>query len=139
MTPTERVSDPVADHRVRTSFGLFKPIGHVMVGVPGGAQIDALATALHGAGWDHDALLHFDEANSVAELEHMVDGAGALVGFGYEIALLRRYLELARQGYRFLLVKVDNTDRAAAVAELARAHGATLAVHYRTLLVEELI
>ena len=81
----------------------------------------------------------FTPRESVAELEALADNAGAMAGFGYEITLLRRYVALAREGYLWLLVKVDDTDEAAQAAELARVRGATLAVHYRLLTVEELI
>lgn len=81
----------------------------------------------------------FAPRETVAELEAMVDGAGPLSGFGYEITMLRRYLDLSRTGSRWLLVKVDGTEQAAQVAELARQVGARLAVHYRGLTVEELI
>ena len=53
---------------------------------------NALAQDLHLAGWPPDALLHFEPLDSVSELESMVDGAGVLAGFGYEITLLRRDL-----------------------------------------------
>ena len=58
-----------------------------------------------------------------------------------EGVLLRRYLSLTEAGYRWLLVKVDDNElaAAAAAAQVARACGATLAVYYRTLTVEELI
>ena len=61
------------------------------------------------------------------------------LSFGYEITLARRYLKLSREGYRWLLVKVEDSEAAARAAEIARAHGATLAVHYRLLIAEELI
>lgn len=130
---------PLSADGMPSSFGVFKPIGHVMTGLPTQAQSDALANSLKSSGWPADAVHHFAASESVAELEVMVDSAGPMAGFGYEITLLRRYLELARQGYRWLLVRVDDTEQAAAVAEQARLCGATLAVHYRTLTVEELL
>ena len=63
----------------------------------------------------------------------------ALAGFGYEITLMRRYFKLTLEGYQWLLVKVDSTEQAAQAAEIVRAQGATLAIHYRTLITEELI
>lgn len=122
-----------------TSFGVFKPVGHLMVGLPTQAQLDALVLALHAAGWPETAVRQFSPRESVAELQAMVDNASSLAGFGYEITLLRRYLSLTEAGYRWLLVKAEDTEQAEAAAELARAQGATLAVHYRTLTVEELI
>ena len=122
-----------------TSFGVFKPVGYVMMGMPTQAQIDALVSALHSAGWPAPGVRQFAPRESVAELRAMVDNAGPLAGFGYEITLLKRYLALTEQGYRWLLVQADDSERAAAAAALARAYGATLAVYYRTLTVEELI
>ena len=122
-----------------TSFGVFKPVGHVMMGLPTQAQTDGLVSALQGAGWPSSEVRQFTPRESVAELETMVDGAGAMAGFGYEITLLRRYLALARQGHCWLLVKVGSSELAAQAADMARERGATLAVHYRLLTVEELI
>ncbi|OYU75378.1 MAG: hypothetical protein CFE45_32880, partial [Burkholderiales bacterium PBB5] len=121
------------------SFGTFKPVGNVMVGLPTQVQAIALASALHDAGWPGTGVLHFTPKEEVHELQALVDNAGAMSGFGYEITLLRRYLDLAKLGYRWLLVKVDDADHAAAASEIARTNGATLAVYYRLLTVEELI
>lgn len=131
--------DSAAIERVPTSFGVFKPVGWLMVGLPTPADAEALARALQGAGWAEAQVLHFTPSETLPELEAMADNAGALAGFGYEITLLRRYVALTREGFRWLLVKVDGTDAAAAAAHLAGASGATLAVHYRLLAVEELI
>jgi nucleotide-binding universal stress UspA family protein len=133
------VNQTVDVDRVPTSFGVFKPVGWVMVGVPTQAQADALALALGRDGSPSTAVLHFTPSETEAELQAMADDAGGLAGFGYEITLLRRYVELSRQGYRWLLVKVDGTEQAAIAAGIAQSCGATLAVHYRTLTVEDLI
>lgn len=136
-TPTHQST--IDADSVPTSFGVFKPVGHLMVGVPTQAQVDGLEAALHAAGWPTDALQHFIPRESVPELAAMVDNAGAMAGFGYEITLLRRYLALAEQGYRWLLVKVSDSEHAASAAETARVHGAVLAVYYRRFTVEDLI
>jgi hypothetical protein len=129
----------MASGSVPASFRGFEPVGHVMVGLPTQVDVDALVQALHGAGWPQDTLLRFTPKESVDELQSLVDGAGPLAGFGFEITLLRRYLDLARNGCCWLLVKVDGADAAATVAQHAAACHATLAVHYRSLVVEELL
>ncbi len=133
------MSDTTEVDQVPTSFGVFKPVGWVMVGLPTQANADALAAALEAAGWSSAAVLHFKHSETVEELQAMADNASALAGFGFEITLLRRYVALAKEGYCWLLVKVDGLEHAAAAAEVARGHGATLAVHYRALTIEELI
>jgi hypothetical protein len=135
---TELIHTAEADG-LPTSFGVFKPVGYVMIGVPTQAQLNELVSALHGAGWPASSVRQFSPQESVAELQAMVDKAGPLSGFGYEITLLRRYLTLAAEGYRWLLVRAKDSQIAAAAAEVARARGATLAVYYRTLTVEDLI
>lgn len=135
---TELIHAAEAD-TLPTSFGVFKPVGHVMTGVPTQAQMDALVPVLLGAGWPTAGVRQFSPRESVAELRAMVDNAGPLAGFGYEITLLKRYLALTEEGYRWLLIQADDSERAAAAAALARASGATLAIWYRTLTVEELI
>ena len=136
------MSETLSIDKLPTSFGAFKPVGHVMVGLPRAEQAEALTAALLAAGWESTALLPFTPEHGIDEFEAMADDtddAGSLAGFGYEVTLLRRYLKLTRQGYRWLLVKVDGTVHAARAAEIARAYGATLAVHYRMLIIEELI
>ena len=122
-----------------TSFGVFKPVGHVMMGLPTQAQLDTLVSVLHGAGWPASGVRQFSPRESVAELRAMVDTAGPLAGFGYEITLLKRYLALAEKATKWLLVQAADSEHAATVAEAARNCGATMAVYYRTLTVEELI
>ena len=120
-TPNSSASaDTIDADNVPTSFGVFKPVGYVMVGLPTQAQADGLEAALQAAGWPPGAMHHFVPRESVAELAAMVDNAGAMAGFGYEITLLRRYLALAEQGYCWLLVKVSDSEHAAAAAETAR-------------------
>lgn len=133
------MSETITKDKLPTSFGAFNPVGHVMVGVPRLPQAEALAEALCQAGWERESVVHFTPSESIEEFEAMTENPSMLAGFGYEITLLRRYLALSREGYRWLLVRVDDTEHAAKAAELARLHGATLAVHYRALIVEELI
>ena len=133
------MSDTLAADAVPTSFGVFKPVGWLMVGFPMQAQAEVLVGALHGAGWSSAEVLHFKPRESVSELKAMVENAGSMAGFGYEITLLRRYLALAEQGFCWLLVKVKDVEHAATAAAVARECGAQLAVHYRTLTVEDLI
>lgn len=122
-----------------TSFGVFKPIGHVMTGLPTQLQIDRLIAALQLVGWSASSVRQFAPSESVAQLQAMVANAGLLAGMGYEITLLKRYLALAEQGTLWLLIRADSSERAAIIAQAARSCGATVAVYYRTLTVEELI
>lgn len=131
---------PEEDSAARaTSFGTFKPVGHVMVGLPDRASLTALKAALNAPGVPGLPADELTPAESIDEMQALIDNASPLAGFGYEITLMRRYVELARQGTRWLIVKTDSDEDAAHVGELAKAHGATLAVQYGRLTVEDLI
>lgn len=132
-------SAALAQGTVATSFAVFEPVGCVMLGLPGAAPLDAVVAALHHAGWPATALQRFAPHESVDALGALIDSAAPLSGFSDEVALLRRYLALSRQGCRWLLVKVSGVDHAASAAEVARRCGALLAVHYRLLTVDELL
>ncbi len=121
-----------------TSFGTLKPVGHVLVALPTRPQQDILRTALLEDGWTAETVAEFTPRDSAQELEAMVDNASGMAGFGYELTLMRRYLELARSGHSWLLVKGDDDERVQRIGHLARLNGASAAVHYRRFTVEEL-
>jgi hypothetical protein len=133
----ERESPTIGD--VPTWFGLFKPVGWLMVGLPSPALADALEQALLTAGWTDAQVLRFSPGESLSQLRAMTEDPGPLADFGHEVTLLKRYVELAQQGYGWCLVKVDDNPQAAQAAAIARDGGATLAVHYRLLTMAELI
>ncbi len=122
-----------------TSFGSFKPVGHVMVGLPSRQALLSLKAALCSPGTPGLPADELTPSESVEEMQALIDNASPLAGFGYEITMMRRYLKLARQGYSWLVVQADNDEEARHVGEVAKAHGATLAVRYGLLVVEDMI
>lgn len=133
------MSDTTEVLNEHTSFGTFKPVGHVLLGVSPDGDRDAVVKALRDSGIANDRLTAFAPRETVPEMQAMIDDAGLLAGFGHEITLMRRLLKLSCEGYRWLMVKVDDTDSAREVAETAQAQGVELGWHYRLLTVEELI
>jgi hypothetical protein len=122
---------------VPTSFGTLKPVGHVLLALADAETADRVQAGLREAGLEEVGRISPRETET--ELEQLIDNASAAAGFGYEIVLMKRYLELARRDARWLLVKVDRAEDAARVGELARQHGALSAVHYRRLVEEDLL
>lgn len=84
------MSDFASGHLVPPSFGAFKPVGCLMVGLPTQVAADALSSAFQQAGWPATDVLPFAPRASLAELGAMAENAGAMAGFGYEITRLRR-------------------------------------------------
>ena len=133
------MNDAARAEPLPTSFGAFKPTGHVMVGMPSLEQAGSLTGKLRAAGWAEEAVTPFTPRENVAEMQALIDNASGLAGFGYELTLMRRYLELARQGHCWLLVKVDDDDQAQCVGRLARLYGASAAVNYHRFTIEDLL
>lgn len=133
------MTETITKDRFSTMFGTFKPVGHLMVGMPATTQSHALTEALDQQGWPDGSLAAFAPGDSVAELQAMINDASGVTDLGYEVTLLRRYLALAHEDYQWLLIKVNDSDHARQAAHIASGHGATLAVYYRSLIIEELI
>ncbi len=138
-TPITATTAPASMSELPTSFGALKPVGHVLAALLTQQQQDILQVALLEDGWPATDVAEFKPRDSVQELTALIDNAGTLAGFGYEITLMRRYLELARNGHRWLLVRVDDDAKAQRVGDLARLYGASAAVHYRRFTIEELL
>ena len=126
-----------ADHP--QSFGAFKPVGHVVVAMPDDARAAAAVRALRDAGFEADDILEYTAAEEDDEMDRMLQNASDLAGFGYEVSLMRRYQELAKDGASWLIVFAPEDDKASRVAEVARAHGALMAEKYHRLVIEDLI
>ncbi len=128
-----------ADHP--QSFGAFKPVGHVVVAMPDDVRAAAAAAALRAAGFDAGDILEYTAAEEDDEMDRMLADADAtgLAGFGYEVSLMRRYQELAREGASWLIVFAPEDAQASRVAATVNAHGALMAEKYHRLVVEDLL
>ena len=69
----------------------------------------------------------------------MLDHASDFAGFGYEITLMRRYQELAREGAGWLLVYAPDDAKTDKVADIAQRFNALAAEKYHRLVVEDLL
>jgi len=126
-----------ADHP--QSFGAFKPVGHVVVAMPDDERAAAAASALRTAGFEADDILEYTAAEEDDEMDRMLQHASDLAGFGYEVSLMRRYQELAKEGASWLIVFAPEDDQASRVADVAKTHGALMAEKYHRLVIEDLI
>ena len=121
------------------SLGTFKPVGHVMIALPGDEEAAQAARSLREAGFEDEDLLHFDSAEGEAKMREMIVHSSDFAGFGYEITLMRRYQALSEAGHRWLLVYAPEDAETERVSEVARALKAPMAVKYHRLVVEDLI
>ena len=123
------------------SFGAFKPVGHVVVAMPDADRAASAAQALRASGFEAEDILEYTAAEEDDEMDRMLADADAtgLAGFGYEVSLMRRYQELAKEGASWLIVYAPEDDQASRVADVVKNHGALIAEKYHRLVIEDLI
>jgi hypothetical protein len=123
----------------KLSFGVFKPVDHVVISFPTAAQASSTATALNAAGFVGQAVRHYTDRQMIEQIDHDIARASPLASIGQELNLVRAHRELAEQGYHWLVVHVGDDAQAQQVAELSQREGAERAQHYGHFIVEELI
>ncbi|MES2959585.1 MAG: hypothetical protein V4792_15445 [Pseudomonadota bacterium] len=126
-----------ADHP--QSFGVFKPVGHVVVAMPDDERAARAVSDLRAAGFGADDILEYSAAEEDDEMDRMLSQASDFAGFGYEVALMRKYQALAKDGASWLIVYAPEDALHERVAEVVKAHGALMAEKYHRLVIEDLI
>ncbi len=121
------------------SYGVFKPVGHVIVAFPSEEECHDAGAALFAAGFADEDVTGYTPARMLAQVEQDLAHAGMLAGIGQELNLVKIHGELARQGSSFLVVRARNQEAADMIAETAIRFHALRAQRYGSLLIEELI
>jgi hypothetical protein len=127
-----------ADNR-HEAFGVFKPVGHVVVSFPSETDMSAAVDALKDAGFDDADIRRYSPEEMVRQADQDIAGASPLAGLGQELNLVKAHRELARQGQGFLVVHAPHDEQVKRVTRIARTHQATRAQKYGTLMIEDLI
>ena len=125
-----------------TSFGVFKPVGHVVISFHDAAAADAAHEALKAlAGLDLQgtAVRRYSDVEMLAQIDRDLQTASPLSTIGQEMNLIKAHRVLAASGYHWLVVPVRDDSQALAVADCARKHGAAGAQHYGHWVIDELI
>lgn len=122
-----------------TSFGVFKPVGHVVVSFAAATDLDAVCAALAQQAFADDAVQRLTAAQMVEQADGDIARASPMAAVGQELNLVKAQRELALQGHGFLVVRVRNDNEAERVAAVARRFDASRAQHYGHWVIEELI
>lgn len=139
-TAMEKAAPPaLTEDFFPTSFGAFKPVGHIVVVLPSDEAATELADQLRTRGFLDGSLLQIPAATMRQRLIALEDEVSGASGFGSEIQSMRRYEELAGEGKGFLVVRAPDEETAEEIAEIARGLDAVMATRYGRLLVQTLI
>lgn len=121
------------------SFGVFKPVGHVVISFPSAGQAADAAQALDELGLPAGAVHAYSDREMLSQIERDIAQASPIAAIGQEMNLVLAHRALAEQGYHWLVVQAADDDQARRIADTARASGAERAQHYGHFIIEELI
>ena len=122
-----------------TSFGVFKPVGHIVVALESASQARAAASALAAQGFSSADMVHYTPQEMMDQVATEVLTASPLASLGQDLNLIKAHRALAEEGCNFLVVHAATSEQVAQVTAVAKAMGAKSAQRYGLLIVEELV
>lgn len=122
-----------------TSFGVFKPVGHIVVALATQAQADALARSLLDDGFTAQDLVHYTAQEMMGQVDADLLTASPLAALGQDLNLVKAHRALAEGGSCFLVVHAEQPEKIERVTALAGGIPAQSAQRYGSLIVEELL
>lgn len=122
-----------------TSFGVFKPVGHVVIALDSAELAQAVSDRLLAAGFAAADLVHYtpDEMKNQVDAELLT--ASPLASIGQDLNLIKAHRALAESGCSFLVVHAPEADQVERVRSIANSMNAKSAQRYGVLIVEELM
>ncbi|MDP3669929.1 MAG: hypothetical protein Q8R69_09625 [Telluria sp.] len=121
------------------AFGVFKPVGHIVIAFRSAADQQAAAQALLQQGFAASALVRFTPDEMKSQVDADIKAASVLASLGQELNLVKAHRALAESGCSFLVVHAPDDDLAERVAVVARATKAVAAQRYGRFIIEELV
>lgn len=122
-----------------SAFGVFKPVGHVIIAFPTDGDTQDALSALLRDGFRPEDINVYSSEQMRRQADIDIEQAGVLAGIGQELNLVKTHRELALQGHSFLVVHAPDDVLSRRVADIARRFRAARAQKYGHLMIEELI
>ena len=122
-----------------TSFGVFKPVGHVVIALDSAAVMQAVYTQFLAEGFTEDDLVRYTPQEMINQVDAELLTASPLASVGQDLNLIKAHRELAQSGCSFLVVHAPDADQVEKVRRIANAMNAQSAQRYGVLIVEELM
>lgn len=127
--------DP-AEHR---AYGVFKPVGHMVVSFPDAASASKGNQALMALGYERADIHPYTAQQMLTQCDEDIARASPAASIGQELNLVKAYRELAERGFHWLVVRVADDDQARQAADALHAQGAERAQLYGRFIIEEMI
>ena len=123
----------------QTSFGVFKPVDHVLISVATPAACEGAAQAMLEAGFSAADIERYTPEEMRLQAEFDIQNASALASLGQELNLVKAHRDLALLGQCFVLVHAPEDEQVRRISEVAALFHATRAQHYGSLMIDELV
>lgn len=121
------------------AWGVFKPIGHLVVSFPSAALADQGRSVLESLRVASADIHPYTDREMLAQIDADLEHASPLASLGQELNLIKAHRVLAERGYHWLVVRVDDDQAARQAADALKAQGAERAQLYGRFIIEELI
>jgi hypothetical protein len=121
------------------SFGVFKPVGHVVMALRSDSDLQAARQALQAQGFEAADLVAYTPREMIDQVDAEVPNASVLAGVGQELNLILAHRALALGGCSFLVVATPHQAQIDSATTVARGVPAVAAQHYGHFIIEELI
>jgi hypothetical protein len=120
------------------SFGIFKPVGWIVITLRTKADLKSMHAALRADGFGLEELVEYSPQEMLAQIDNELPNAGVLAEFGQELKIVKAHRVLAENGCNFLVVRAVDDAWAQRVSEQIKRLGAPTAQRYGHLIIEEL-
>lgn len=121
------------------SFGVFKPVGHVVLTFRTAGDLQAAEAALSEQGFAASEMVRYTPAEMIAQVDAEVAKASPMAAIGQDLNLIKAHRQLAQEGCSFLVVHAPEQAHVDKVNAVAHTLKAVAAQRYGRFVTEELI
>ncbi len=126
-------------NNVPESFGVFKPVGHVVVAFRTVGDVETAERALAEQGFAASDMVRYTPSEMIAQVNAEIEKASPMAAIGQDLNLIKAHRELAQDGCSFLVVHAPEDAHVDKVDAVARRLKAVAAQRYGRFITEELI
>ncbi len=122
-----------------TSFGVFKPVGHVVIALDSERVALATAEQLMAQGFAAADITRYTPMEMKNQVDAQAATASPMAAIGQDLNLILAHRALAESGCSFLVVHAPEAEQVDKIRVVAHAVHAKSAQRYGMLVVEELL
>jgi hypothetical protein len=122
-----------------TSFGVFKPVGHTVIGLASASALAKTTSLLQSKGFGTTSLIVYTPKEMVEQCDSDLLSAGVLAEIGQDLNMVKAHRELALSGASFLVVYAPDAGQQELVDSVIEEIKPIMAQRYGRLITEDLV